>query len=123
VYIIINDTSEEFDDDNNPIINPQHLQWGANHMAEGETKEIIVAREKVHLTTVEWETIKEAVNHGAVILLNSIREVLMGYQFALVAVSTPSFPIVDCLDLLPSIPTYLLTVIKFPKWGINLIGS
>jgi hypothetical protein len=26
VYIIINDTSEEFDDDNNPIINPQHLQ-------------------------------------------------------------------------------------------------
>jgi hypothetical protein len=25
VYVIINDTLEEFDDDNNPIINPQNL--------------------------------------------------------------------------------------------------
>jgi hypothetical protein len=58
VYIIINDTSEEFNNGNNPVINPQNLQQEAIHMAEGETEEIIVAREIVHLTSAEWETIK-----------------------------------------------------------------
>jgi hypothetical protein len=52
-------------------------------MEEGETEATIAAREKVHLTTTEWETIKADVNHGAVILPNSTREVLMGYQYAL----------------------------------------
>jgi hypothetical protein len=83
VYVIINNTSEEFDGDNNPIINPQNLQQGANHMVEGEIKATAVARVKVHLTAPEWETIKATVNHGVVILPNSTREVLMGYQYAL----------------------------------------
>jgi hypothetical protein len=33
VYVIINDTSEEFDIENNPFINPQNLERGANHRA------------------------------------------------------------------------------------------
>jgi hypothetical protein len=40
-------------------------------------------REKVHLTATEWQMIKAAVNHGAMIPANSMREVLMGYQYAL----------------------------------------
>jgi hypothetical protein len=31
---------EEFDDNNNPIINPKNIGRGANHMAEGETAEL-----------------------------------------------------------------------------------
>jgi hypothetical protein len=31
VCIIINDTSEEFDNENNPVINPQNLERGGNH--------------------------------------------------------------------------------------------
>jgi hypothetical protein len=34
VYVIINDTSEEFDAENNPVINPQNIERGANHRAE-----------------------------------------------------------------------------------------
>jgi hypothetical protein len=52
-------------------------------MAEGETKETVAAREKVHLTIAEWETIKEVVNHHTVIPINSTKEVLLGYQYAL----------------------------------------
>jgi aromatic ring-opening dioxygenase LigB subunit len=83
VCVIINDTSEEFDTDNNPIINPHNLERGANHRAEEETESAVATREKVHLTAAEWQTIKVAVNHGAVIPLDSKREVLMGYQYAL----------------------------------------
>jgi hypothetical protein len=36
VYIIINDTSEEVDDENNPVINPHNLERGVNHRADGE---------------------------------------------------------------------------------------
>jgi hypothetical protein len=35
--IIIDDTSKEFDTENNPVINLQNLERGANHRAEGET--------------------------------------------------------------------------------------
>jgi uridine phosphorylase len=37
VCVIINDTSKEFDAENNPVINPQNLDQGAKHRAEGET--------------------------------------------------------------------------------------
>jgi hypothetical protein len=59
------------------------LREEPNHRAEGETELAIVTRKKVHLSVVEWQMIKAAVNHGAVILANSMREVLMGYQYAL----------------------------------------
>jgi hypothetical protein len=83
VCIIINDTSKEFDTKNNPVINLQNLELGANHRAEGETDSAVATREKVHLTAVEWHTIKAVVSHGAVIQPDSTREVLMGYQYAL----------------------------------------
>jgi hypothetical protein len=83
VHIIINNTSEEFDAENNPVINPQNIERGANHRAKGETDFAVAAREKVYLSVAEWQMIKAAINHGAVILANSTREVLMGYQYAL----------------------------------------
>jgi hypothetical protein len=55
VYAIINETSEEFDDDNSPLINPQNIQQGAKYMADGETKATGAARVKVWLTAVEWD--------------------------------------------------------------------
>jgi hypothetical protein len=75
---MINETSEEFDDDNNPLINPQNIQQGAKHMIERETEATITVRVKVRLTAAEWETIKETVNHSAVIPPELTREVLMG---------------------------------------------
>jgi hypothetical protein len=83
VCVIINDTSEEFYTMNNPIIKPHNLERGANHRAEGETESAIATREKVHLTSAEWQTIKAAFNHNAVIPPDSTREVLMGYRYAL----------------------------------------
>jgi hypothetical protein len=83
VYVIINDTSKEFNMENNPIINPQNPAREANHKAEGETESAIMTREKVCLSAAEWQMIKAAVNHGVVIPANSTREVLMGYQYGL----------------------------------------
>jgi hypothetical protein len=83
VYVVINDTSEEVDAKNNPVINPQNLERGANNRAEGETESAVVGREKVYLLAKEWQMIKATVNHNAVIPTNSRREVLMGYQYAL----------------------------------------
>jgi hypothetical protein len=79
VYVIISDTSEEVDNENNPVINPHNLERGANYRAEGET----APREKVHLSAKEWQMIKAAVHRGAAIPTDSRREVLMGYQYAL----------------------------------------
>jgi hypothetical protein len=36
VFAIIGDNSEEFDDNNNPIINLANVTSGANHMAKGD---------------------------------------------------------------------------------------
>jgi hypothetical protein len=83
VYTILEETLEEFDKDNNPLINPLNIRKGAKYIAEGETEATVVVRVKVRLTTAKWETIKAAVNHGAVIPPESTREVLMGYQYAL----------------------------------------
>jgi hypothetical protein len=78
--VIINDTSKEINNENNPVINPKR---GANHKADGETESAAAGREKVHLSGEEWLMIKAAINHGAIILADSRREVLMGYQCAL----------------------------------------
>jgi hypothetical protein len=83
VYVIINDTSEEVDDENNPVINPHNLEQGVNHRAEGETESAVADMEKVYLSTEDWRMIKAAVNYGAAIPVGSRREVLMGYQYTL----------------------------------------
>jgi hypothetical protein len=43
----------------------------------------VADREKVYLSGEEWWVIKAVVNHGATMLADSRREVLMGYQYAL----------------------------------------
>jgi hypothetical protein len=83
VYAIIDDTSEEFDANNNPIINLENVTRGANHMAEGDTKETVAARVKVQLTAAEWDSIKAAITTGAAIPVNARREALLGYHYAL----------------------------------------
>jgi hypothetical protein len=83
VYAIINDTSEELVDNNNPIINPENVRKGANHMEEGDTVETVVARVKIQLTIAKWETIRAAVDNGAAMPVDARREVLLGYHYAL----------------------------------------
>jgi hypothetical protein len=83
VYAILKETSEEFDNDNNPVINLLNLRRCAKHMKEGQTKATIAAREIVQLSAAAWETTKAVVNHGGVIPPDSTREVLMGYRYAL----------------------------------------
>jgi hypothetical protein len=88
VYAITNETSEEYDANNNPIINPVDVRRGANHMAEGDTKETIAAKVKVQLTTAEWETIRAAVNNGATIPIDARREVFLGVPLRPASTST-----------------------------------
>jgi hypothetical protein len=47
VLAIVGDNSEEFDENNNPVINPANINRGANHLAEGQTAESLIAREKI----------------------------------------------------------------------------
>jgi hypothetical protein len=47
VLAIVGDNSEEFDKNNNPVINPANIDRGANHLAEGQTVESLTAREKI----------------------------------------------------------------------------
>jgi hypothetical protein len=46
VLAIVGDNSEEFDENNNPVLNPANIDRGANHLAEGETTESLATREK-----------------------------------------------------------------------------
>jgi hypothetical protein len=78
--VIINNASEETDNENNPATNPKP---GVNRRADRETRQAAVGREKVHLSGEEWRMIKAAINHGAAIPAYLRREVLMGYQYAL----------------------------------------
>jgi hypothetical protein len=47
VLTIVGDNSEEFDENNNPVINPANINRGANHLAEGQTAESLASREKI----------------------------------------------------------------------------
>jgi hypothetical protein len=44
---ITEDNSEEFDENNNPVLNPANINRGANHLAEEETADSLVNREKI----------------------------------------------------------------------------
>jgi hypothetical protein len=46
VLAIVGDNSEEFDENNNPVLNPANIDRGANHLAEGQTAESLTTREK-----------------------------------------------------------------------------
>jgi hypothetical protein len=47
VLVIVGDNSEEFDENNNPMLNPANIDRGANHLAEGQTAESLATREKI----------------------------------------------------------------------------
>jgi hypothetical protein len=47
VFAIIGDNSEEFDDNNNPVLNPTNVKRGANHLAEGDIADSLATRVKV----------------------------------------------------------------------------
>jgi hypothetical protein len=47
VLAITEDNSEEFDENNNPVLSPANINMGANHLAEGETADSLVNQEKI----------------------------------------------------------------------------
>jgi hypothetical protein len=83
VLAIVGDNSEELDDNNNPVLNPANVNRGANHLAEGETTDSLVSREKVRLSAEEWRIIKTAVEHGVPIPTDASKNMLLGYHYAL----------------------------------------
>jgi hypothetical protein len=83
VLAIVGDNSEEFDKNNNLVINPANIDRGANHLAEGQTVESLTAREKIRLSVDKWKIVREAVEHGMPIPSNSSKDMLFGYHYAL----------------------------------------
>jgi hypothetical protein len=83
VLAIVGDNSEKFDENNNLVQNPANIDRGANHLAEGQTVESLIAREKIRLSVDEWRIIREAVEHGTTIPSNSSKDMLLGYHYAL----------------------------------------
>jgi hypothetical protein len=47
VLAIVGDNLEQFDNNNNPVLNPANISRGANHLAEGDTAESLANRVKV----------------------------------------------------------------------------
>jgi hypothetical protein len=83
IHAIIGDNSEEFDDNNDPVLKPANLTRGANHLVEGDNAESLTTRAKIRLSTNEWNTIKAANKHGTSIPVDASKEVLQGYHYAL----------------------------------------
>jgi hypothetical protein len=83
ILAIAEDNLEEFDDNNNPVLNPANINRGVNHLAEGETVDSLATRLKVRLSEEEWRIINTAVEHGTPIPTNSSQNMLLGYHYAL----------------------------------------
>jgi hypothetical protein len=83
VLTIVGDNSEEFDDNNNPVLNPANVNKGVNHLAEGKTADYLASREKVQLSVEEWNTIKAAMERGVPIPTDASKNMLLGYRYAL----------------------------------------
>jgi hypothetical protein len=83
VLAIVGDNSEEFDENNNPVLNPANIDRGANHLAEGQTAKSLTAMEKIRLSVDEWRIIRESVEHSTPIPSNSSKDMLLGYHYAL----------------------------------------
>jgi hypothetical protein len=47
VLAIVGDNSEEFNENDTPVLNPANIDRGANHLVEGQTAESLTAREKM----------------------------------------------------------------------------
>jgi hypothetical protein len=72
--VIITEASEENDHADNAATHAQVDKSRSNNKKE---------KEKIHVSTREWRIIMSAINHGTEVPANSMREVLMGYQYAL----------------------------------------
>jgi hypothetical protein len=83
VLAITEDNLEEFDKNNNPVLNPANINRGASHPAEGKTTDSLANQEKVRLLVDEWRTIKKAVEHCTPIPNNASKNMLLGYHYAL----------------------------------------
>jgi hypothetical protein len=83
VLAIVGDNSEEFEDNNNLVLNPANITRGANHLAEGDTADSLADRVKIRLSAEDWNTIKAAIEHGVAIPADASKEVLLGYHYAL----------------------------------------
>jgi hypothetical protein len=83
ILAIIGDNLEEFDDNNNPVLNLANMTRGANHLAEGDTADYLTNRAKIQLSTDEWNTIKVDNEHGVAIPADTSKEVLLGYHYTL----------------------------------------
>jgi hypothetical protein len=83
VFAITEDNSEELNENNNLVLNPANINRGTNHLAEGETMDSLVNREKVRLSVDEWRIIKIAVAHCTPIPNNASKNMLLGYHYAL----------------------------------------
>jgi hypothetical protein len=83
VFAIIGDNLEEFDNNNNPVLNPANITRGTNHMAVGDTADSLATRAKVRLIVDEWKTIKVEVDEGATIPIDVRKQGLLGYHYAL----------------------------------------
>jgi hypothetical protein len=55
VLAIVGDNLEEFNENNNPVLNPANIDRGANHLAEGQTTESLTTREKIRLSADKME--------------------------------------------------------------------
>jgi hypothetical protein len=83
VLAIVGDNSEEFDKNNSLVLNPANVNRGANHLAEGETIDSLVSREKVQLLVKEWKIIKAVIEHGMPIPTDASKNMLLWYHYAL----------------------------------------
>jgi hypothetical protein len=83
VIAIVGDKSEEFDDNNNPVLNLANITRGANHLAEGDTADSLANRAKIQLLAEEWNTIKAVIKHGSAIPIDASQNVLLGYHYVL----------------------------------------
>jgi hemolysin activation/secretion protein len=83
VLTIVGENSEEFDDNNNPVLNPANIARGANHLAEDDTADSLANRAKIRLSAEEWNTIKAAIEHSTAIPIDASQNVLLGYHYAL----------------------------------------
>jgi hypothetical protein len=83
VFAIIGNKSKEFDDNNNPVLNPANITRGANHLAEGDTADSLTTIVKVRLSADEWNIIRAAIDNSAAIPVDASKDVLSGYHYAL----------------------------------------
>jgi hypothetical protein len=58
ILAIIGDNSEEFDDNNNAVLNPANVTRGANHPAEGDNADSLTNRAKIRLLANKWNSLR-----------------------------------------------------------------